>query len=132
MEEIETPALWRKPSETAIPVPGAAAPAPYSAAPECAGSSDRRTKTSGGKKAQCGLCTGKSRRRQASAERAASRTDGPQSQCSPEFRRGHGRNFDSASASRPHATAEDARQHQEESPSSLPAPSTPAKTLPIC
>src|SRR4051812_20304502 len=85
---------------------------PGSQAPERAGSSDRRTKASGGKKAQCGLCTGKSRRRQASAERAASRTDGPQSQCSPKFRRGHGRNFDSASASRPNATAEDARQYE--------------------
>jgi hypothetical protein len=31
MERIETPALWRKPSATAIPVPVAAAPAPYSA-----------------------------------------------------------------------------------------------------
>ena len=32
MERTETPALWRKPPATEIPVPVAAAPAPYSAA----------------------------------------------------------------------------------------------------
>jgi hypothetical protein len=40
MERIETPVLWRKPPVTEIPVPVAAAPAPYSAAAQRAGSSD--------------------------------------------------------------------------------------------
>jgi len=33
MERIETPAIWRKLPVTETPVPGVAAPAPYSAEP---------------------------------------------------------------------------------------------------
>src|ERR1041384_8132823 len=86
MERIETPVLWRKPPVTEIPVPVAAAPAPYSAAAERAGSSDRRREISSGEKAECGLCHGGLRRSQTSAERDSPRIDGPQSERSAEPR----------------------------------------------
>ena len=74
---------------------------PSPQAPERSGPSDRRTETDGGQKAQCGICLERLRGCQASTERAASRTDGPQPKCSSELGRRHGGNADRPPASRP-------------------------------
>ena len=62
--------------------------------------------------AERGLRSGRLCRRQASAEHAASRIDGSQSERGAEFGRRDGGDADRASASRPDATAEDPGQHQ--------------------
>src|ERR1035437_6333136 len=85
---------------------------PNPQAAKCAGSSDLRAETGSGEEAERGLRPGRLRRRQAGAPRAASRTDGPQSQCGAEFGRGDGGNADRASPSRADEIAEDHGQHQ--------------------
>src|SRR5579864_2604893 len=84
MERTETPAQRESRRSTEIPVPVAAAPAPYSAAAQRAGSSDRRTEAFRGQEAERGLRAGGLRRGQASAEHTASGTDGFESERSAE------------------------------------------------
>ena len=75
-------------------------------------SSHRRTETAGGETAERGLRDGRLRRGQAGSAAVAPRIDGPEPERGAKPRRRAGGNLDGASASRPHATAQNTGQHE--------------------